>query len=162
MFLTPFPITRSGLRRFLTTETSTAAKVLAFWPGFPVLPFRRTSTWNGGETVRDASSRGAVVQRLRLVSNPLTSYEEYELNAGYYAGVAAGEDIRVAPRSELAVIDDAWFFDSRIILHQKYHVDGSYLSAEEAHMTTEDHAYLARALELFLRSKKLEDYLEGQ
>jgi Family of unknown function (DUF6879) len=76
------------------------------------------SDW--GDHIRDATSAGCAMQRLRIVSEPLNDYARFLL-AHAAGSVAAGEDIRYLPRDKAAEIDlpqeDCWLFDdSRLVL----------------------------------------------
>jgi hypothetical protein len=73
--------------------------------------------WNH---IRDATSAGVAVQRVRIVSEPLNDYARFLLALSAY-NVAAGEDIRYLPRDKAAGIDfpaeDCWLFDdSKLVL----------------------------------------------
>jgi hypothetical protein len=68
--------------------------------------------------VREAKSAGRLMQRVRVVSSPLTDYERFEL-AMFRDSVAAGEDIRIAERRVITEFDDLtdfWAFDGQVIL----------------------------------------------
>jgi hypothetical protein len=64
--------------------------------------------------IRDATTAGCAMQRVRIVSEPLNDYARFLL-ALAAENVAAGEDIRYLPRDKAAGIDlpveDCWLFD---------------------------------------------------
>jgi hypothetical protein len=66
------------------------------------------------DNIRDATSAGVAVQRVRIVSEPLNDYARFLLVLAAQ-NVAAGEDIRYLPRGKAAGIDlpaeDCWLFD---------------------------------------------------
>jgi len=64
--------------------------------------------------IRDATSAGIAVQRVRIVTEPLNDYARFLL-AVSPNNIAAGEDIRYLPSDKAADIDlpkeDCWLFD---------------------------------------------------
>jgi hypothetical protein len=84
-------------------------------------------------TVSDHTRAGRVMQRVRVVSTPLTDYERFEL-ALFPPSLEAGEDIRVISRSVfssiLRVNEDFWLFDSQTAIMLRYDSAGRFLSAE--------------------------------
>jgi hypothetical protein len=73
-----------------------------------------------GNFIRDITTAGCAVQRVRIVSEPLNDYARFLL-AHAAGSVAAGEDIRYLPRDKAAGIDlpveDCWLFDdSKLVL----------------------------------------------
>lgn len=86
----------------------------------------RESWWHPYyQAVFDAVSRGVVVRRARVVSEPVSDYIRYE----HYiteANVRAGEQVRWLPRRQATDIalpgNDVWLFDDRLI--RIYHFSG--------------------------------------
>jgi len=79
--------------------------------------------------VRDHTRTGRVMQRVRVVSTPLTDYERFEL-ALFPPSLEAGEDIRVISRSTVRVREDFWLFDSHTAVMLRYDSAGRFLHAE--------------------------------
>jgi len=83
--------------------------------------------------VRDHTRAGRVMQRVRVVSTPLTDYERFEL-ALFPPSLEAGEDIRVISRSvlrsTLVLREDFWLFDRQTAIMLRYDSAGTFLSAE--------------------------------
>jgi hypothetical protein len=81
--------------------------------------------------VLDHTRAGRVMQRVRVVSTPLTDYERFEL-ALFPPSLEAGEDIRVISRSVfrsiLRVTEDFWLFDSQTAVMLRYDSAGRFLS----------------------------------
>ena len=76
------------------------------------------SDWR--DHIRDATTTGCAMQRVRIVSEPLNDYARFLL-AHAAGSVAAGEDIRYLSRGKAAEIDlpveDCWLFDdSKLVL----------------------------------------------
>jgi len=73
----------------------------------------RTSPWLA--RIARTAAEGKSWRRVRVLSQPLTEYQRYQL-VGYQESAAAGDVIRVADRSahpELAALDrDFWLFDA--------------------------------------------------
>lgn len=80
--------------------------------------------WN--VNVRAKTEQGARFSRVRIIDEPPTDGQRF-LMATAAGNVAAGEDIRVLPRSEaerLGLPDyDLWLFDSRTLV--RMHIDGT-------------------------------------
>lgn len=78
---------------------------------------------------------GAIVQRVHVVTEPLTDYMRFEL-ASYAPNVKAGEDVRVIPVRQDGAWpldvgrEDFWLVDSREVWGMAYADDGSWLGTE--------------------------------
>ena len=88
----------------------------SFWPSWVPL-------------VTDAISRGVVMRRARIVSEPVTDYIRYE-HAITPVNLAAGELVRWLPRSQASVIalpgNDFWLIDNRLVLFHWFTGDGDW------------------------------------
>jgi hypothetical protein len=79
----------------------------------------------------EAASAGRRMQRVRLVSTPLTDYERFEL-ATFRDSVAAGEEIWVCDRESwerIARADnlrDFWLFDDETTITLEYDAEGRF------------------------------------
>jgi len=88
-------------------------------------PTRSSEWWT---RIRRLTGDGKRVERVRVVTEPLTDYSRWLLHVGQH-GTAAGEDIRYLPRSsvgELGIpyVDDYWLFDSRMAHLFHFEEDG--------------------------------------
>lgn len=64
-------------------------------------------------------------KRLRVVDEPLTDYQHYQL-ASYRESQAVGEQVRIARRSDVGDTGpDFWLFDDRRVVVMHYRPDGS-------------------------------------
>ena len=85
--------------------------------------------WLAGwlEHIRDATSAGVAVQRVRIVNEPLNDYARFLL-AMSPNNIAAGEDIRYLPSDKAAGIDlpkeDCWLFDDDNLVFVIFAGDG--------------------------------------
>ncbi|MFG3268463.1 DUF6879 family protein [Streptomyces bobili] len=83
--------------------------------------------------IRRIVSRGVVVRRARIVSEPVSDYIRYEY-AGTGANVAAGEDVRWLPRRQASDIalpgNDFWLIDGRLIRWNHFAGDGGSAPGE--------------------------------
>jgi hypothetical protein len=76
------------------------------------------------------------MQRVHVVTEPLTDYMRFELTWAYAPNVAAGEDIRIVPvgpdRPWPADLphEDFWLFDSSVLYAARYADDGYWLGVE--------------------------------
>jgi hypothetical protein len=70
------------------------------------------------EIVRAAIARGVTMQRVRIISEPVSPYIRWE-NACTRLNIEAGEDIRWLPRTRAADLmlpgADCWVFDNRLV-----------------------------------------------
>ncbi|MGA5216616.1 DUF6879 family protein [Streptomyces cinereoruber] len=85
------------------------------------------------ELVQEATARGVVMRRARIVSVPVSEYIRYE-HAGTHLNIEAGELIRWLPRPEAATLAlpgaDFWLFDDRLIRFGHFAGDGEFVSHE--------------------------------
>jgi hypothetical protein len=86
--------------------------------------------------VRAHRRAGRLMQRVHVVTEPLTDYMRFELTWAYAPNVAAGEDIRIVPvgpdRPWPADLphEDFWLFDSSVLYAARYADDGYWLGVE--------------------------------
>lgn len=93
-------------------------------------------SWRGPwrRVVSRATQAGRRMQRVHVVTEPLTPYIEFELTCAYPSSVAAGEDIRIIPRGEASGLHlpahDFWLFDSRLVALLNYDAAGNFLTVD--------------------------------
>jgi hypothetical protein len=109
--------------------------------------------------VSDHCRNGKRMQRVHIVSHPLTDYCRFEL-AMYVSSVVAGEEIRVLERSARAEVQaletDFWLFDDSTVIVLDYDDHGRFLRAREA----PDHRFYREIAEFTLtHSIHLDEYL---
>jgi hypothetical protein len=79
--------------------------------------------------VRETVSRGVVMRRARIVSEPVTDYIRWE-HAATSVNIAAGEQVRWLPRrgaSDVALPgNDFWLIDERLVLFHFFTGDGNW------------------------------------
>lgn len=84
--------------------------------------------------IRDAVSRGVVVRRARIISEPLSDYVRFEHAVTSVHNVAAGELVRWLPRRQangLALpANDFWLFDGGTLLVNYFAGDGDWIGME--------------------------------
>lgn len=101
-----------------------------------VVPDLLDDGWN--EALDLSSQRGKPVRRLRILHEPLTEYERFEL-AAYEQNIRHGEDIRaITNRFDLRETRDFWVFDMKWIVLLNYDEDGSFVSSETREATPEE------------------------
>jgi hypothetical protein len=83
--------------------------------------------------VADALDAGGRMQRVHVVTEPLSDYLRFEIS-GYRLNVEAGEDVRILPRraaGALALPDhDFWLFDGQQVVRMRYDPRGAFVGAE--------------------------------
>ncbi|MEO3973161.1 DUF6879 family protein [Streptomyces sp. CAU 1734] len=81
------------------------------------------------DLIRGTVSRGVVVRRARIVSEPVTEYIQYE-HAGTVVNIHAGEQVRWLPRRQASDIalpgNDCWIFDGKIVLFNHFTGNGDW------------------------------------
>jgi hypothetical protein len=85
--------------------------------------------------VRNHCAAGKRMQRVRVVSSPLTDYERFEL-ALFPPSVAAGEEIRVVQRSAVVRTADFWLFDESRAVMLRYDEAGRFQGVEDGAAST--------------------------
>jgi hypothetical protein len=80
--------------------------------------------------VRNHCATGKKMQRVRVVSSPLTDYERFEL-ALFPPSVAAGEEIRVVQRTTIVWTADFWLFDESTAVMLRYDDTGRFQGIED-------------------------------
>lgn len=98
---------------------------------------------------------GKPVKRLRLLSNPLSSYEVFELEV-YKSNIKYGEDIRICNRDDYnEKLQDFWIFDMRWIGIMNYDKDGKFLNMD-FHEANKEELELAEKWKLvYEKAKKI-------
>ena len=110
----------------------------AWRSGFRVDPADRASWWNDFHTtVEAATSRGVVVRRVRVISEPPSDYIRFE-HASTFQNLEAGEDVRWLPRSGASDLllpgNDFWLFDDALLRFGLFSGDGRFVG----HTLTDD------------------------
>ncbi|WP_372443590.1 DUF6879 family protein [Nucisporomicrobium flavum] len=111
----------------------------------PDVPVTRAG-WSG--MVREITGRGVSVRRLRVVSEPISAYVQYEYDITQAHNVAAGEDVRWLPRrtaSELFLPPtDFWVVDE-VTTFNHFDGDGNWVEED----LRNDDALAKRLTEVF-------------
>ncbi|MGH3621255.1 MAG: DUF6879 family protein [Sciscionella sp.] len=87
------------------------------------------------ERIQQRVRDGCRVERVHVVTEPLTDYMRFEL-ASYRPNVEAGEDVRVIPArdgwwpADVPTGTDFWLIDGRQLWSMQYAPDGQWLGAE--------------------------------
>ncbi|MFD9485054.1 DUF6879 family protein [Streptomyces sp. NPDC059991] len=92
-------------------------------------PADRASWWRPWlDLMSETVSRGVVVRRARIVSEPVSEYIRFE-HSGTFTNVAAGEQVRWLPRRRASDIalpgNDFWLFDEQWVHWNHFSGDGS-------------------------------------
>ncbi|MGP3989148.1 DUF6879 family protein [Streptomyces sp. 3N207] len=108
-----------------------AASLARFLSGQPK-PVDHNRRWH--ERVRGYLDQGKWIGRVRVVSQPLTDYQRYQLSWGIPGNVAAGEHIRILDVTQgdfgLPLGQDWWMFDESRVVHLNYRPDGTQINRE--------------------------------
>lgn len=86
--------------------------------------------------VRDVRAAGRIMQRVHVVTEPVTDYVRFELLRVYPANVEAGEDVRILGRkkanTEWLAFYDYWLFDDDLAAILVYDAAGQVKRVEMA------------------------------
>lgn len=120
--------------RDVYSVTSEVDRIARWRDGFRHDQADKASWWRPWlDTVSAAVSRGVVMRRARVVSEPVSEYIRYE-HSGTFTNIAAGELIRWLPRSyasDLALPgNDYWLFDDRLVRFGLFSGDGEFVGHE--------------------------------
>jgi Family of unknown function (DUF6879) len=115
----------------VTDERESVDEFLAGEPR-PVTEFPFYAQWL--DRIRTATAHGKRVERVRVLDEPPTDYQRWEIWSGQY-NAAAGETIRYLRRSRalqigVPVTDDWWMFDSQHVALMRFAADGEPLGGE--------------------------------
>lgn len=92
------------------------------------------------QKVSTATATGRLMQRVHVVTEPLSPYLQYEIGWSYGLNESTGEDIRILPadRAPSVVLEsgDYWLFDSRTLIRMEYNSNGEL--AGLSHITDTD------------------------
>ncbi len=104
----------------------------------PLTEIRFFSAWH--DSIRAVVARGGEVKRVRILDEPPTDYQRFEVWAGQF-NTAAGEILNYLPRSRAKEIglplgNDWWLFDSKYLARMKFDPDGRPLGGE---VTDDEH-----------------------
>ncbi|MFE0457822.1 DUF6879 family protein [Kitasatospora sp. NPDC058965] len=108
--------------------------LLAWRSGRRLDPENRQSWWRPWlDVIAEATSRGVVIRRARIVSEPVSEYIRYEYDVTF-PNVAAGEQVRWLPRRKASSLslpgNDFWLFDSKLVRWGHFSGDGDSLGGE--------------------------------
>jgi hypothetical protein len=130
------PFRRSAFRLETLQDYSGSGEdphLAAFLAGKPRPPSPEHEQWAGA--VRAHRRAGRVLQRVHVVTEPLSDYIRWELSWGYQPGVAAGEEVCIIPVADgewpvEVPHRDFWLFDDTELYDMHYTLDGTWLGAE--------------------------------
>jgi hypothetical protein len=101
------------------------------------VPFDRTpfdAPWVN--LIKETVSRGVMVRRVRIVSEPVSDYIRYEHSATPHANLAGGELVRWLSRSRASDLalpgNDFWLFDERLVRFGLHSGDGEPTGYEDS------------------------------
>lgn len=82
--------------------------------------------------VRKFTESGRYVQRVHVVTPPLSDYLRYEMQWGYDFNIAAGEDVRILETESASGLpfsahEDFWLFDDTHVVLMRYEEDGTQI-----------------------------------
>lgn len=111
-------------------------------------PAERWRDWF--DLIRDTVARGVKVRRVRIISEPITSYVRYEYDVTTDHNMAAGELVRWLPRRAAIGLFvpavDFWVFDASVIVLNHFDGAGNWVT-EERHDDTSLAAQYAAAFD---------------
>jgi hypothetical protein len=85
------------------------------------------------DTVAAAAAAGRPIQRVRVLSRPLSDYIRFEFAYGYDFSNSSGEDIWIADMTDNnsgLPAEDFWMFDESAVVRMLYREDGTQIGRE--------------------------------
>lgn len=93
------------------------------------------------DTVRIATGKGRRIRRVRVLTDPPSSYQRFARDLALRCNIPAGEDIRVLDENQAARLDlpthDFWLFDDEHLVVLDFDADGSFAQARMVTDTVE-------------------------
>ncbi|MGY2746215.1 DUF6879 family protein [Arthrobacter sp. UYCu723] len=122
------------------------------------LPSGFNHEWVG--MLEEVRQRGGVVRRLRIVSDPPTEYELFELLAAFAPGIEVGEDIRVAIRGsdDRIPASDFWLYDQELLERLDYSRTGVFVGSRTMRVSADNEPALTAARKLFEEMPTVEQF----
>ncbi|KQR82848.1 hypothetical protein ASF98_02275 [Arthrobacter sp. Leaf337] len=150
------------VEQFPTYDVPEEMTALDMFARSGAVPSEFNSDW--ALMVADAKRRGGVVRRLRVVSDPLTQYELFEVLAGYRPSVAAGEDIRIVVRGtdERIPTFDYWQYDEETVEWMDYSATGAYMGSRSSLVAEAERSRLVAARKLFDECPTVEQFCRSR
>ena len=111
----------------MPNEQPSIARFLAGEPK----PADHNARWH--VTVKNNIMAGKTMGRVRVVRQPLTDYQRYQLAWGIPGNIDAGEDIRILDTTTdgYGLPDqDFWLFDDTTVVHLNFRSDGTLIDRE--------------------------------
>lgn len=109
--------------------------------------------------IKQNVSAGKTMKRLRILTLPLTEYEQFEM-AAYKGNIAAGEQIRFLKNKKLKPIQDFWAFDNKWIARMLYDDRGAWLGAEVSEMNEDDQRIVAAWIKVWESAKSINEAVD--
>lgn len=110
--------------------------------------------------VKGKTDAGKTIRRLRLLSDELTDYEKFELNA--YTGIAGGEGIRFVKRNDHPYEYDFWLFDDKWLVRMNYDNDGRFIESAVKDMSKEDIDHISYWLSVYESAEPIADVIRSR
>nr|WP_246025114.1 DUF6879 family protein [Saccharopolyspora antimicrobica] len=105
---------------------------LSRWRAGEPKPEGHNSAWH--DRVRGYLADGKTLGRVRVVRQPLTQYQRYQLTWGIPGNIEAGEDIRILDLTNLDLdlpSHDFWLFDDEIVVDLNFNPDGTLINLDQ-------------------------------
>ncbi|WP_405780234.1 DUF6879 family protein [Streptomyces sp. NBC_00859] len=125
---------RSAVHLELRDSYAATARFEAWKRGERINWETRESWWHPyDQLIADTVARGVVIQRARVVSEPVSEYIRWE-HYVTHANVTAGEQVRWLPRRQATTIplpgNDFWLFDDALLRVHHFSGDGAVVDDE--------------------------------
>lgn len=113
-------------------DTAEASDFVRYLAG-EFFPESKNSEWC--RWVQEQRTLGKRVQRVHVVSMPLTPYIKFEIDWRYIFNESAGEQIYLLDRSHLLntrfPLADFWLFDNEVLFQMAYDSEGKFVDAQQ-------------------------------
>ena len=89
--------------------------------------------WN--EFIRQSTEQGKIIERIRVLKNPVSSYLKYEIEHGFVPSQEYGQKVRFVSESiykklnKSAIKNEFWIFDDEVIFEMVYSKKGDFIKS---------------------------------
>lgn len=108
-------------------------------------PYDELAEWN--KSIENWTKQGKTIERIRLLSSPLTDYQKYEILRAYEPGTLCGQKIGVVLKKDFDKVENAakakdfWIFDDKYVFEMHYDSQHNYCGGELVEGTKEKQLY---------------------
>ena len=106
-----------------------------FCEGKKVEEFDDLKEWN--KFIRQSTEQGKIIERIRVVKNPVSKYIKFEIELGYISSQKCGQVVdfisfeKFNKINKTNINNEFWIFDDEIIFEMIYNEKGEFLKSNQ-------------------------------